>query len=137
MRTTLNIDDDLLKKAARLAGVDEKTSLVKLGLEALIGVWTGTRPADDPGLRVLLALFVLVNGWGHANAMALVGLGALRFTAIVLLTEAALVLSLQIALVPIAGVSGYVGALAIGAVVIPGWLLPSRVRRHLSVRTSP
>ena len=36
MRTTLNIDDDLLKRAARLSGVNEKTSLVKLGLEALI-----------------------------------------------------------------------------------------------------
>jgi len=36
MRTTLNIDDALLKKAARLSGVEEKTSLVRLGLEALI-----------------------------------------------------------------------------------------------------
>ena len=36
MRTTLNIDDDLLNKAARLSGIHEKTSLVKLGLEALI-----------------------------------------------------------------------------------------------------
>jgi Arc/MetJ family transcription regulator len=36
MRTTLNIDPDLLKKAAQLTGVKEKTSLVRLGLEALI-----------------------------------------------------------------------------------------------------
>lgn len=36
MRTTLNIDDDLLEKAARLTGVKEKTSLVRLGLQALI-----------------------------------------------------------------------------------------------------
>ncbi len=36
MRTTLNIGDDLLKKAAKLTGIEEKTSLVKLGLEALI-----------------------------------------------------------------------------------------------------
>lgn len=36
MRTTLNIEDDLLAKASRLTGVKEKTSLVKLGLEALI-----------------------------------------------------------------------------------------------------
>ena len=36
MRTTLNIDDELLKKAARLSGVDEKTALVRLGLEALV-----------------------------------------------------------------------------------------------------
>ncbi|MCI0413742.1 type II toxin-antitoxin system VapB family antitoxin [bacterium] len=36
MRTTLNIDEDLLKKAERLTGISEKTSLVRLGLEALI-----------------------------------------------------------------------------------------------------
>jgi len=36
MRTTLNIDDALLREAARLTGVSEKTSLVRLGLESLI-----------------------------------------------------------------------------------------------------
>jgi Arc/MetJ family transcription regulator len=36
MRTTLNIDDSLLKEATKLTGIEEKTSLVKLGLEALI-----------------------------------------------------------------------------------------------------
>ena len=36
MRTTLNIDDELLAKAAELTGIKEKTSLVKFGLEALI-----------------------------------------------------------------------------------------------------
>ena len=36
MRTTLNIDDDIVKKASKLTGVKEKTSLVRLGLEALI-----------------------------------------------------------------------------------------------------
>jgi Arc/MetJ family transcription regulator len=36
MRTTLNIDDELLEKATRLTGVTEKTSLLKLGLQALI-----------------------------------------------------------------------------------------------------
>jgi len=36
MRTTLNIDDDLLEKASRLTGIKEKTALVRLGLEALI-----------------------------------------------------------------------------------------------------
>ena len=36
MRTTLNIDDQLLEKAALLTGIKEKTSLVKLGLKALI-----------------------------------------------------------------------------------------------------
>src|SRR5205809_588974 len=36
MRTTLNIDRELLQKAARLTGVAKKTALVRLGLEALI-----------------------------------------------------------------------------------------------------
>jgi Arc/MetJ family transcription regulator len=36
MRTTLNIVDKLLADAARLTGVDEKTALVRLGLEALV-----------------------------------------------------------------------------------------------------
>ncbi len=36
MRTTINIDDELLNKAAKLTGIEEKTSLVRLGLEALI-----------------------------------------------------------------------------------------------------
>ena len=36
MRTTLNIEDKLLDKASKLTGIKEKTSLVRLGLEALI-----------------------------------------------------------------------------------------------------
>ena len=36
MRTTINIDDELLDKASKLTGIKEKTSLVSLGLEALI-----------------------------------------------------------------------------------------------------
>lgn len=36
MKTTLNIDDEILKKASQLTGVNEKTALVRMGLEALI-----------------------------------------------------------------------------------------------------
>jgi Arc/MetJ family transcription regulator len=36
MRTTLNIEDNLMAKASSLTGIKEKTALVKLGLEALI-----------------------------------------------------------------------------------------------------
>jgi len=36
MRTTLNIEDNLMDKASNLTGIKEKTALVKLGLEALI-----------------------------------------------------------------------------------------------------
>ena len=36
MRTTLNIDDQLLDEAQRITGVSEKASLVREGLRALI-----------------------------------------------------------------------------------------------------
>ena len=36
MRTTLNIDDQLLEDAQRLTGIVEKTTLVREGLRALI-----------------------------------------------------------------------------------------------------
>ena len=36
MRTTLNIDPTLLRQAAKLTGVSQKTSLVRMGLEALV-----------------------------------------------------------------------------------------------------
>ena len=36
MRTTLNIDDDLLNEARRFTGLQEKTALVREGLKALI-----------------------------------------------------------------------------------------------------
>lgn len=36
MRTTLNIDDDLLERASQLSGLKEKTALVREGLRALI-----------------------------------------------------------------------------------------------------
>ncbi len=36
MRTTLNIDDDLLQQARELSGLNEKTALIREGLKALI-----------------------------------------------------------------------------------------------------
>lgn len=36
MRTTLNIDDELLAEAQRMTGMEEKTALVREGLRALI-----------------------------------------------------------------------------------------------------
>ena len=49
MRTTLNIEEKLLDKAARLTGVKEKTSLVRLGLEALIERESSRRLAELGG----------------------------------------------------------------------------------------
>lgn len=45
MRTTLNIDDAVLSRAAELTGVREKTALVKMGLEALISRQSALRLA--------------------------------------------------------------------------------------------
>ncbi len=49
MRTTLIIKDDLLKRAANLAGVKEKTALIHAGLEALIEKKAGERLAALAG----------------------------------------------------------------------------------------
>jgi Arc/MetJ family transcription regulator len=49
MRTTLNIDDSLLRDAERLTGVKEKTSLVRLGLQALIAKESARRLANLEG----------------------------------------------------------------------------------------
>ena len=49
MRTTLNIDDTLLRNAAKLTGVKEKTSLVRLGLETLIAKESARRLANLGG----------------------------------------------------------------------------------------
>lgn len=45
MRTTLNIDDELLDRAAKLTGTTEKTALVRRGLEALIALESSRRLA--------------------------------------------------------------------------------------------
>ncbi len=49
MRTTLNIDDKILEKASELSGIKEKTSLVRLGLEALIVLESSKRLAKLGG----------------------------------------------------------------------------------------
>jgi Arc/MetJ family transcription regulator len=49
MRTTLNIDDAVLKRAAQLTGITEKTALVRLGLEALIARESSKRLAKLGG----------------------------------------------------------------------------------------
>lgn len=49
MRTTLNIDDALVRQACKLTGVSEKTSLVRMGLEALIARESARRLAGLGG----------------------------------------------------------------------------------------
>ena len=54
MRTTLNIDDELLNEARRLTGIQEKTALVREGLEALIAREAAKRLAALGGTEKLL-----------------------------------------------------------------------------------
>lgn len=49
MRTTLNIDDKLIDRASKLTGVKEKTSIVRLGLKALIALESSKRLAKLGG----------------------------------------------------------------------------------------
>ena len=55
MRTTLNIDDELLQRAQQLTGINEKTAIVRSGLEALIARESARRLAKlggtDPDLK--------------------------------------------------------------------------------------
>lgn len=54
MRTTLNIDDDLLEKAQQLSGLREKTAIVRAGLEALIARESARRLAALGGTEKAL-----------------------------------------------------------------------------------
>ena len=55
MRTTLNLDDALVKKAQRLSGIQGKTAVLHAGLEALIQRESARRLAalggSEPELR--------------------------------------------------------------------------------------
>ena len=55
MRTTLNIDDQLLEDAQRLTGITERTALVREALNALIERESARRLArlggTEPGLK--------------------------------------------------------------------------------------
>jgi Arc/MetJ family transcription regulator len=55
VKTTLNIDDELLAEPRRLRRIEEKTALVHAGLEALIARESARRLAalggSEPGIR--------------------------------------------------------------------------------------
>jgi post-segregation antitoxin (ccd killing protein) len=54
MRTTVNLDDDLLEQAKTLSGINERTALLREGLKALIERESARRLArlggSEPGL---------------------------------------------------------------------------------------
>lgn len=51
MRTTLNINDDVLQEAAKLTGIKEKTALIMLGLKSLIAKESARRLAQLGGTQ--------------------------------------------------------------------------------------
>jgi Arc/MetJ family transcription regulator len=55
MRTTLNIDGNLVARASRLTAVKEKTQLVRMGLEALIARESSRRLAALAGTEKRLS----------------------------------------------------------------------------------
>jgi hypothetical protein len=54
MRTTININQELLDRASALTNVEEKTSLVRMGLEALIALESNRRLARLGGTEKAL-----------------------------------------------------------------------------------
>jgi Arc/MetJ family transcription regulator len=49
MRTTMNIDDDLMKRAMRYAGVKERTAIVRMALEQFVAIEAEKRLATMKG----------------------------------------------------------------------------------------
>ncbi len=49
MRTTLNLNEELIKKASGLTGIKKKTALLHAGLEALIARESAKRLAELAG----------------------------------------------------------------------------------------
>lgn len=56
MRTTLNIESELIDKASKLVGIKEKTTLIRLGLQALIEKESGKRLAKLGGTEKKLKM---------------------------------------------------------------------------------
>jgi Arc/MetJ family transcription regulator len=54
MRTTINIDEELLAQAQRVTGVNERTALIRAGLQALIARESARRLARLGGSDVKL-----------------------------------------------------------------------------------
>ena len=55
MRTTLNLDDELMAEAMRLTGIKEKTEVIRVALEGLIAREAGRRLAALGGTMPNLA----------------------------------------------------------------------------------
>jgi Arc/MetJ family transcription regulator len=67
MRTTLNIEEELIHKAEEMTGIHEKTHLVRLGLEALIARESSKRLAKLGGTERKLRMIPRRRGPGGKN----------------------------------------------------------------------
>ena len=79
MRTTLNLDDELLEKAMRLTGIGERAALVREAFKALIERESARRLAL---LAACLVVPILANGaraWGTIYAAQFFGVEAAEF----------------------------------------------------------
>ena len=85
MRTTLNLDDDLVALARRLTGIEEKTALVHAGLEALIARESARRLAREEGIFAGFS-----SGANVAAALQLLGTAFAGKTIVVLLNDSGL-----------------------------------------------
>ena len=65
MRTTLNIDDAVLRQASKLTGITEKTFLVLQGLKALIAIESSKRLAELGGSEKSLRAIPRRRSAGH------------------------------------------------------------------------
>jgi Arc/MetJ family transcription regulator len=54
-RSTLNIDDELIKKAAELTGISKKSALIRMGLNALIERESARRLSESGGSQPRLS----------------------------------------------------------------------------------
>ena len=70
MRTTLNIEDKLINRAAKLTGINKKTALVKLGLEALISMESCKRLAKLGGTEKKLPMIPRRRTKEHINGFS-------------------------------------------------------------------
>ena len=69
MRTTVNIDDELLAKAMELTGISERTALVRAGLQALVERESSRRLArlggTQPQLKPIPRICIRQPGLPH------------------------------------------------------------------------
>ena len=94
----------------------------------LIQIWIGSEISPTTTLLALTGAYFVVVVWNHVNYTLLVAVGRAWLPAVVLITEACLMLGLSLWLVPKYGAEGGMWALLIAGLVITGWIAPLSVK---------